>query len=144
MIYIYNVDNRERLNIKKLLEDCGNLFSIKDVRQDLRTYKITITTEIVLNDEQKSQLDSFVETAKGFVYSEIIVKSTNEILNDIFEEISSEDQKNRIINALNKYPTFVFSLNDKGYVLAKEILDIALSNEDINNEDHYLILSKLP
>lgn len=73
-----------------------------------------------------------------------IVKKRQTIINEIYYNCSSDEQRNRLMNAINKYTVFYVALKDYSYNFARQIMQQALANNDITEEDYELVNSILP
>jgi hypothetical protein len=71
-------------------------------------------------------------------------KSRQNILNEILAAAEPTVQLPRMLNALDKYPSFIAALDGYNYPLARTRLDLAVANTDITQDDYDLADSKIP
>ena len=67
-----------------------------------------------------------------------------DIIADIFDSVSSDVQLSRIMDAMDKYTTFMLALDAKNWVVARLRLAKALAASDITQVDYDLIDGKIP
>lgn len=72
-------------------------------------------------------------------------KDRVDIIADIYSSISGDEvQTSRILDAMDKYPTFALALDARDYTVARLRLQKALDSGDIIQDDYDLINSKIP
>ena len=113
-----------------------------DASDETGTLVVYFEGEGELSSADKTKLDAFVADIVGFVP---VNKSKMDIINEVFVEIQgNQEQLARFIAAMNKYPLFALSLEDKGYDMARSQLLVALNAADITQADYDLVYSKIP
>ncbi len=71
-------------------------------------------------------------------------RTKEEILRDIFNNVTSAEQVGRLINALDAFPSFEVMLGQKRYDLARQRVAAGLTAEVIIQDDYDLIDQQLP
>ena len=81
----------------------------------------------------------------------VIIKRINDyvservkIMGDIFLAFTSPEQANRLIAAIDLYPSFMVALDSGNYVLARGRMSLALDAEVIIQDDYDLVDGILP
>jgi hypothetical protein len=86
----------------------------------------------------ETAISSYTYVAKETKFSDSV------IFKNIYNSVADQAQLDRLIAALDLYPSFSIALKCGNYTLATERADLALSNADIIQADHDLIVSKFP
>jgi hypothetical protein len=71
-------------------------------------------------------------------------KEPMQIMTEIYQDFTSTEQGIRIVHVFRKYPDFAWYLMDYSYGVASMVIEEALQNGDIVQEDRDLVISKLP
>ena len=93
-----------------------------------------------LSTDDKTTLDSIVEASRNFKYP---ATSRVTILSDIFKAADQEQQA-RLLDALDKYSSYLVALDIEDWAMGRTRIQLALTNEDITQDDYNLIDSKMP
>jgi predicted transcriptional regulator len=67
-------------------------------------------------------------------------RSKEQIMADIFDNATSQEQLDRLINAYNVCPAIGLALDNKNVVLARSLVEKLATNEIITAEDETLVL----
>lgn len=97
-------------------------------------WKVSGSDVVEMTAEEKTAIDSSIPVYKNRVT----------IIDEIFNGVSGQEQLDRLIAALDNYPTFGYALDDYNYTLARARANEALTNTDIIQADYDLIDSKIP
>ena len=99
-------------------------------------------SEIKPTISMQSEVKRFRSEYSDIQAMQMVIKKGGvlKILELIFGGCTSEDQSNRLVNALDKGVSFYVALQTNNFILAKSRLDVFLSDGLINLEDKELIL----
>jgi len=143
MTYIYdNISiepNTDKIHINIIVSDMINkniLFCIWE--SETKKLKIEFDNELIGSD--KMIVDNIVFSSGECPE----YKTRIEITNEIWNNLSSQDQGLRLQNALSKYPFFILHIDSENYIEAKNIMALALGLGDIIQADYDLIEGILP
>ena len=114
----------------------------KDCRIKAAGESFIVTFEADLTSEEQTTLDGIIEDSRGEVVEK--AQGRKEIIDNIINSVTSDEQLHRLIAALDKYPTFGYALDDHRYNLAKSRADEALANNDITQDDYDMVISHIP
>jgi hypothetical protein len=117
---------------------------IGDMNWSEATRVLTVQWGHELTVDEKDLLDMVVVNSLGKVR---IYKDRNKIMDEIFWTALAMGGQPRVWNlvlGLNKVPALIVALDNGNYPLARSLVDYALAQAWITQDDHDLALSKIP
>lgn len=108
------------------------------------TQTLTVEWGHELTVDQKDLLDAIVVNSLGKVR---VYKDRNKIMDEIFWTALSQGGQPRVwalVLGLNKVPALIVALDNGNYPLARSLVDYALLQSWITQDDHDLALTRIP
>ena len=102
---------------------------------------LVITMVNALSGGDKTILDGIVAAVDDYP---INLPTREYIMTEILTSVTSTEQLLRLLDALDKYPSFSIILDSKNYPLADTRMQLALAYDDITTDDYAMISAMLP
>ena len=94
-----------------------------------------------LDATNKGYLDAIIAAHDG---TQLEYPNRTKILNDILTNVSSQEQLNRLMDALDSSATLIAALDNFNYLLARSRVDKLVADEKITEDDRTLIFMYIP
>ena len=122
--------------------------SKKVIRYGYTTFEINPETEEIIEKDFVEFKDGYeyIWDGETFIQGNLISipKSREQIIGEIYANVSSQEQLLRLINAMDVSATFIAALDNKNYDVARQIVAMRLNEGKITQEDYNLVVSKIP